>query len=358
MHYPDQRYMTDIIRFTRSVQLPEGALGQVLKPEGTRVDVRDVVVRGYLPNTHIIINAAEELRLRNVKNLKKFLLVKPRQRVNEGDAIVGKDPKRGRRVFAPANGMVVYVGDDDGIVLFQELPEMLNLDAGSKGDIVAIQPGRGVQIETTGTLIQGVWGNGRSFISTMRMEPYNGITSLSLDTLETEYRNEIVVTKNPLTYDVLQMAEARQFGGLIAPSVNANLMDYLMSIDRAVMLTEGFGDMRMGSTMGKMFEEYDSFQATLDAYNAGSLDPRRPELIVNRIPNEPPPEPNFRLALKRGMRIRITRAPYTGRFGKVVRIFDQPQIIGNDLRVMCALVELSSGDAMMIPIANLEIVTT
>lgn len=353
MRYPEPRLALDMTTFNRRVRLPQAAIGQVTATDGQRVDIRDVVVRGFVPSQHIIIEAARILRLRDPDSLPLFMLAELRSRVKAQDPIAGRDAKRGRRVFAPVDGMVVYVGG--GRIIMQVMPEILNLDAGVRGRVVEVEPGRGVTIQATGALIQGVWGNGRSVIAIMRMEPKEGIENIALNQLDTTYKNEIIVTMRPLTQDGLRVAEIRSFAGIIAPSINANLLEYASQAQRAILLTEGFGQIRMSSAIATLLQEFDSFQMTLDAYQPQRWEERRPEIVVNRASSTAPAPAELNIRLQRGIRVRITRDPYAGLFGKVADIPRLPIALDNGLRVPGAMIELINGDTVAVPLANLEI---
>lgn len=353
MVYPEQRFATKLATFQRETVLPEGAVGVVLVTEGARVDIRDWVARGIHPTRYALIEAAQELRLRDEKSLPKMLLVKERARVARGDAIAGANAKRGRRVFAPFDGFIVYVGE--GRIIMQELPEILNVEAGVRGRVTRILNGRGVTIEATGALVQGVWGNGRSAIANLRMEPEGGIESLSMDQFDASYRNEAIVLREPLTISALRAAERRLFAGIIAPSMDASLLDRVMEENRAVLLTEGFGKLRMSAPVAALLQEFDGYQAMVDAAQPGVQVGRRPEIVINRSGDEQADVLRLGNALRKGVRVRIVREPNAGLFGRVIELPSGLQRLENGLRVRCALVELTTGVKTLIPLTNLEL---
>jgi hypothetical protein len=194
-YYPEHRFITDMTIIERKLRLPEEGIGQIQAAEGQRVDIRDAVARVMMPSPYVIIPAAKILGLRDPESLSRFMLVKNRVRVSEKDAIAGKDAKRGKRVFAPMNGIVVHVGD--GKIIMQATPEVRNIDAGLRGRIARIDLPDTLHLEGSGGLIQGVWGNGRDVIAVMHMEPSQGIESIALNALDTTYRSEIIVTTRP-----------------------------------------------------------------------------------------------------------------------------------------------------------------
>lgn len=354
-YYPDQRYASEYTVIRREVMLPELATGTIRIMEGKKVDVRDVAAQGVMPSRHIIIDAMPILGLKKPEELLGLMQVEPGDTVEDQDVLAGKNPKRGKRVFAPVRGIVAKV--DNGRIILQEMPEILNLEAGVRGRVVRVEPGRGLVIEANGGQIQGVWGNNRRVISIMRMEPEGGLKNIEADDLDLRYKGVVVITQNPLTMSSFEVMHDRGFVGLIAPSMDISLMDVALSAHGAVFLTEGFGDMRMSRILFTMFEKFNEQQITLDAYMPNRWENRYPEIVINRTTREdsPPRRPNPLLALRPTMTVRVSREPYAGQTAKVVEIPKLPVQLENGLRVLCARVELSTGEVVFIPLNNLEV---
>ncbi len=352
-YYPKHSITNALARIKRIVRLPDAASGGVIVLEGQTVDIRDRVARGVLPSRVLILDAAHELRLNNPQMLKNFLLVKERQAVQEKDPIAGKDAKRGRRVFAPANGYVA--GVDGGRILFALLPERVELDAGVRGTVAEVNNNREVVIEARGALVQGVWGSGKNLIAIMRYEPVGGILRISRDALDTAYKNEIVVTSQPITAEVLDLAEIRTFGAIVAPSMSAALIERVLAGTVGVFLTEGFGSARMNPSAQELLKEFDGYQVTLDAHLPARLDVRRPELVINRSGTDELREFSPFKRLARGDTVRVCCAPYMGILAKVLEVPRAPQTLPNGLSVPCAKIELShNGNQVMMPQHCLE----
>lgn len=352
-YYPDQRIVSRLSTIHREALLPEGAIGAVRTTEGARVDVRDVVANGAIPARHIIIDAARTLGVRDPNAIKRLLLVKANQVVDEQTPIAGKNKSRGKRVFAPVRGIVV--GVDEGRIIMQHVPEIINIEAGVRGRILQVYPNRGVAVEAVGAIVQGVWGNGRSVIATLRMEPDKNFRKVIEESVDLTYKGSIIVTFNSLTAEILELVYEGNIAGIIAPSMPADLQDDVMNSNIAVMLTEGFGNARMNGEIHALLKEYEGYQVALDADLPGRWKARRPEAVINRVSDERPAGLNLNATLKVGTRVRITRQPYIGQIAEIAELPDQPLILANGLRVPSARVELISGETVNIPLANLEL---
>jgi hypothetical protein len=353
MYFPQQRYVSEMMRIRRQSLLPDTALGKVNVEQGQVVDVRDTIARGLIPQKHHIIDAAAELHLNRVDNLPELLLVPLNNPISKGTVIAGRDANRGRRVFAPIDGLVVHVGD--GHIIMQETPQIIKLEAGVRGQVVKVHPGRGVSIEATGGVVQGIWGNDHHVIATLRLEPADGIESVTRDELDTIYRGEIIVSRNPLTVAGLEIGQIRNVAGIIAPSMDSELIEAALQVNFAVMLTTSFGNAPMARPVQHIFETYDGYQAVLDAALPRRFDDRRPEVMVHRFIQGQTLQLTEARPLEIGMNVRVTRAPYLNQLGKITDLPHTPALLSNGLRVMVAKVELGLEENVDIPLANLEL---
>jgi hypothetical protein len=351
-YYPNQRHLLEMTTIRRERSLPQDAIGRVEVRQGANVNLRDIVARGVMPSRYLIIEAAQFFRLRKADALPELM------QVNVGDTVEAKDvlaARGGRRLLSPVKGIVAYIGD--GRVIVQETPEVIAIEAGVEGQVVDVLPGRGVVIETFGALAQGVWGNGRRVISALRMEPEAGIEDIYGDELDMQYRGAVVVTRRPLRETGLLIMESQGLDGIIAPSIEADLIERAMAVKGAILITEGFGSIRMSAAVYNVFSGFNGRQVTVDATMPGRWESRRPEAIINPSgrAGARPPRPNPNIALAPGMTVRLTRAPNAGQVGKVVSLPKTPTLLENGLHVLCAQVELSGGERVSVPLANIEV---
>lgn len=353
-YYPDQRHVLELSTIQREQTLPEDAIGSVDVRQGASVNLRDIVARGILPSRYLIIDAAKALRLKKVSDLGEYLRVSIGEGVNP-KTVLAEVPKQRRKVLSPVDGIVADV--NDGRIILQVEPEAVELEAGLDGQVIKVQPGQGVVIETYGSVVQGAWGNNRRVIGTLRTEPSAGLESLYGEDLDIQFRGAIVVTRRPLRQTGLDVMEDQNLGGIIAPSIEADLIDALLAVKGAVMLTEGFGSLRMSGLVYNMLNNFNGRQATLEAVQPNRWQTRRPEVIVNpsgRGQNRAV-RPNVNQALTVGTSVRLTRIPHLGDVGTVVNLPKTPILLENGLQVLCAEVESVTGEKLTVPLANLEV---
>jgi hypothetical protein len=303
----------------------------------------------------VIIEAAEHFRLKNPDDLLDLMLVAVGETVDIQAPLAGSPNARSKRLLSPVKGIVAHVGD--GRIIMQVTPETIELQAGVDGQVVAVQPGRGLTIETYGALVQGVWGNNRRSFGALRMEPEDGIESIYGEELDMQYRGAIVVSRRPLRETGIMIMADQGITGLIVPSLDADLIPKALAAPGAILVTEGFGPIRMSAAVANLLNNFNGRQAMLDAAMPDRWTPIRPEAIINptsRVQNRPP-RPNVDLVLAVGSTVRLTRPPNAGQVGRVTDLPKTPYLLENGLRVPCAQIELITGGIVMTPLANLEV---
>ncbi len=354
-YFPEQRHLLPLTIFRRDRLLPVDATGSIEVARGDRVDLHTVVARGATLAPFTIIEAARVLRLRRPEQLEEQLQVQVGEPVQAGELLAGKAGRRRRGVLSPITGTVVHIGD--GRIILQEEGENLIVEAGVNGHVVDLRRGRGALVEGIGAVLQGVWGNDKRATGTLRMEPSKGFEQVSREALDSPFHNAIVVTRRPLNMTSLQVIINQDLLGVIAPSIEPELIDAVRASPAAILLTEGFGSQRMSAILYTFLSNLEGRQATLDGVHPGILEARRPEVIVN-VPlqsGEKPPAPRNDLILQVDMQVRVTRGNFAGNVGQIIGLPNTPIVLENGLRVHAAQIHLFTGETLYVPLENLEV---
>ena len=351
-YFPEQRHMLSLTLVRRERLLPEDTEAQVDMQVGSRVGLKDIVARGSAPAPYTLIDAMRFFKLKKPEDLKPLL------EVSVGDIVSATQTlaARGRRRLAsPMVGRVAAI--DSGRIVLQAAAETVELDAGLNGQIVEVKKGRGVVIETFGAVFQGMWGNNRRAVGALRNDPPNGIENVDPDAIDIQFRGSILVTRRSVTPSLLQAVVELNLAGLIAPSMETDMIKEAVSMRPAILLTAGFGSHRMSTVTYQFFDEMDGRQATLDAIMPAPLELRRPEVIVNvpLHPQERPSAPLTNVSLQQGMQVRVVYGDGSVAFGEVIGLPKAPVLLDNGLRVHCAQVALVTGERPMVPLANIEV---
>ena len=173
--------------FRRERLLPMS--GRVLARRGQLVSPIDVVAEAVLNPEHMLLDIARGLGL-SAKQADKLLQCKAGDEVGEGDILAGRLGMGRRVVRAPFPGRVMVAGE--GQVLLQLDGQPQELKAGYPGLVVDLIGERGVIIETTGALIQGVWGNGRINYGLLSIQTLAPDALLAAEQLDVSLRGTVI----------------------------------------------------------------------------------------------------------------------------------------------------------------------
>ncbi|MFN8420649.1 MAG: hypothetical protein U0528_15615 [Anaerolineae bacterium] len=356
-YYSAQSLILPTTTVRRERSLPANAISNGAAREGAGVAADDVVLRGLLPSDFIVLDALKPLGLRKAEDItEEMIQATPGATLLEGDPVIIRGKGRRARVLkAPATS--VFVRMEGGDVVLQSNPEQVEVKAMYPGRITSVRGGgTSVLIETSGALIQGAWGNGKSAYSQLRLEPREGgIESLLGDTLVAEYRNAAVVMTRPiLSETVFTVAAQHSLNALIAPSMHSNMRELALSQPYPVLLMEGFGELEMSEIVYNLLRDNEGRPATINAVEPARWSPDRPELLITLGTTVAAPVPVMDQPMTEGAFVRIARAPLRGRSGRVKRIVETPRLVENGLRFPGAEIELLNGQTVFVPLANLE----
>lgn len=354
-YLPPSTHSTLLATLRRGRMLP--GHGTVVVQTDQRVESSDVVARGDLVERHVLLDIA---RLLGVPRDKAAgLLVK-----HEGDALKKGETlalKKGmlgnQPIASPVDGRLVLFEDGKALVAGSSL---LELRAGMPGSVVGLVPDRGVIIETTGALLEGMWGNGRDDFSVLRMLSRGTDEALQSENLDLGLRGAIIgvgVLPDTAFFTSLKDIGVR---GLILGSAPAELLPGLQSLPFPVLITDGFGLKGMCEPAFNLLAGNSGREAWLNAAAGDRFAGHRPEIIIP-LPSPSsltPPPPSSGEALKEGKRVRVLRGPDAGRVGTVIGLSDKPMALPSGLRAFVAAVTLEetrgSRPTITAPFANLE----
>jgi hypothetical protein len=261
-----------------------------------------------------------------------------------------------RTARSPVEGhMVVAAG---GKALLAAISAPFELRAAIPGQVVTILQSQGVVIETTGALLEGVWGNGKEDTALLRVVGNNPRTALTPNLVAMEQRGAILVVgtlSDPAAFKQLGDVGVR---GLLVGSLAAALLPAVQKAGFPVVVVEGFGNRGFSAPAFSLLASNAGRQAWLNAQPADPFAGRRPEVIIP-LPAPPtsPPQPVDGETLAIGRRVRVVRGPDSGKVGTVTDLSVRPLVTPSGLRSQVAGVALEGATvpAVRIAFANLEI---
>ncbi|MHB0885315.1 MAG: hypothetical protein ACYC6I_02740 [Bacillota bacterium] len=346
-------------------------LGEVLAKVGDMVNPDDVVAKTDLPGNPMSMNIAHDLAC-EPEDVPLHMLKKPGDKITKGEVIAKASSFFGlskKELKAPINGSVELISAVTGQVTLREPPIPVQVKAYIKGKVVEILPREGVIIETPAAFVQGIFGVGGEVQGQIKLVAKTPSDVLDASSLTPDCKGKIVVGGSLVTGAALRKAIEVGAVGLIAGGIiDADLIALLgydigvaitghEEIPITVIVTEGFGQIKMADKTFNLFKSIDGEAASINGATQIRAGVMRPELIV------PEHKPVGRLAadtasegLVPGTPIRVIREPYFGVLAEVVDLPPELQVIETEAKVRILRCKLEDGRVVTVPRANVEII--
>jgi transcription antitermination factor NusG len=339
------------IRQTRLLPHP----GEIIAKMGQTVKPFQTIARTLLKSDFHILPVAEELGIA-AEALPEYLQVVVGQSVDTGELIAEKKRLLGwQRVMSPREGVVVEISN--GRVMLQQRTDWYELRALMAGNVVNFIPDQGVVLETSGSLIQGVWANGQEGFGAIRnvaMAPDFSLTAAQIDDDDSE---NILVAGKIDRLDTLTQAEFIGVRGIIAGSMSAELCRASLSLSYPIILTEGVGRQVMSLPIFELLQEMEQKAASLfGRYQAA--EGQRPEIVIAQPATVGTEAPKLVRSVKVGQKVRILRAPYASQVGEVVRLYQLAQTTSVNIKAHGVDVQLADGQVIFIPGKNFDTIVS
>ena len=335
------------IRRERILPIP----GRVLVHPGQKVIATDVIAETKLVNQHMLLDISSILGVAP-NQTERILKVSVNQIVAEGDILAGPVGIIPRVVRAPQNGRIVHF--NEGQLLFELETQPFQLRAGMEGIIKGLIAERGAILETTGALVQGVWGNGQIDQGTLNVKANSPKDELIPAMLDTEIRGMIILGGHIARSETLKILQQLSVRGLIVASISANLVPLAAQCKFPVLVLDGFGRIPMNSMSFKILSTNDSREIAVNANGWERYSDSRPEAIIPLPATNDVGIPGPAEELSVGQKVRINSNPLIGSIGKLIALRNEQASLSNGLRVPAAMIHLENGENTIVPLANLE----
>lgn len=329
--------------------------GVVLARLNQKVSSGDVVAETTLAREHILLDVARILGV-HPNAADRLVKCKVNDRLEAGAEIATGGGLFSRTVYAPRNGRVVAVGG--GQVLMEANEIKIELKAGIPGLITEVYPNRGVAIQTTGALVQGVWGNGRIDSGPLAnvVEKPDGI--LTPAHLDVSMRGSVMLGGIVKDAETLKAAAELPVRGLILSSLFPSLLQLAREMRYPIIATDGFGSIPMNSAAYKLLSTNVKRETVVNAEVYNRYTGSRPEVIIPLPVSASTEAPTLREAepFAPGLQVRMRRPPAMGVIGSIVSVKPGMTTLPSGLRARTAEVKLENGEIVIAPLVNLEVV--
>jgi hypothetical protein len=346
-----ERYVTPLVTVRRRRTLPFP--GRLIRRAGDRVAADTLIAETDVPLGYRLIELDKVLGTR-VRDARKVMVKRVGDPVQEGEVIARAGVLFERGYASPVEGKILDARDNK--VLIETSPRHVALNALYPGLIVEVIPNLGVVIETTGALIQGVWGTGRALRATLQSVVSSVDASLGADQISDEHLGAILLGGRTLNADAIAQAIQSRASAVIVGSISSDLLPTIAESKLSLILTEGFGDFPMDPATFALLDSFAGREACFSPLTRVEYKTQRPEVFVYMPVEGRPPLTEPATSLSVGTRVRALRAPYENAVGEVVSLPPHPRRLASGVQAWGAEIDLESIGNVFIPLRNLEII--
>lgn len=351
MFYPFESQVTPLTNVRRERMLP--APGNVVVSVGDRVDANQVVARVDIPSDFRIVPVARLLDI-PASQIKKRLRVSLGDRVHNGQVIAKQRGFLGRAARSPINGTVTAVGG--GRLLIEAQPTPVELSAYISGTVSNVIRDHGVVVETTGAVVQGVWGAGGENVGVLQALVRGPDEPLQGRMINPAANGTILIGGATLDEQCIERAQEIEVHGIITGGLPPKLLPLVRDLPFPIVVTEGIGEVPMSQPVFELLTANEEREASISGQVGTRNGGKRPEIVIPMPAAEiPTDQTQVGTPLTVGTEVRVVRAPYMGAVGEVTALPKYARRIATGARVDCAAVDLGEDEPVFVPLVNLEV---
>lgn len=345
--------------------------GNVLVKVGDQVRSDQVVAQAELPGKVFPLNLANQLSVAPGE-IKDYLIKKEGDAVEIDEILAENKPLIKwfkTEIRSPVAGTVESVSSVTGQVLLREPPRVLQLLAYVNGTIIETIPQQGVVVETTCSLVQGIFGIGGETSGEIVMAVKAPDEPLTPGHLTSTMKGKVVVGGSFLSAEAMKQAKMVGVAGLVVGGIHDEDLRALLGYDLGVaitgtervgftlILTEGFGTIPMAAKTFTLLSSHAGRKASISGSTQIRAGVIRPEIIVpqedgsTRTASQSPRE-----GIRLGDPVRIIRDPLFGRIGEVSALPHELTKIPTESEVRVLEVTFADGKKAVIPRTNIEVI--
>jgi len=326
--------------------------GRVVAQLDQKVTAMDIIAEANFGHAHIMLDVAGKLGI-PAEIADSLIQVRIGDHIEEGQIIASHRGLFTRNIRAPRGGRVEVASN--GRILLDISEGVYELHAGMPGIITRVIQNRGTEITMTGTLIEGVWGNGRMDIGLLLSPTPTSGSPLTVNQLDVSLRSAVVLCGTCQEAAVLLAANDLPVRGMILGGISSALLPIARQVKYPIVVLDGLDARAMNAAAFRLLTANVKNEVTVNAQPFDRYLGSRPEIFIPHSVSEPPPPPPSIGTLTPGQQVRLLRAPYAGLVGVLGTLLPGLTVMPNGLRQPGAEVRLEGGGQVVVPLANLEV---
>ncbi len=340
--------LTTIVR-RRVLPVP----GNVVARLNQKVSTAEVVAEAQYAREHVLLDVARTFGI-PPEAAERLIRCKVGDRLAQETVIAEKRGLFQQPIRVPREGRVVAVGG--GQVLLEVGETTLELRAGMPGVVTEVIAGRGVVLQTSGALLQGIWGNGRADTGLLLSLMENSAHVLDASQLDVSLRGSVLLAGHCQDGESLRAAAELPVRGLILASLMPSLLPLAAQMRYPIVVIDGFGNLPMNSAAFRILSTNAKRETTVNAEPYDRYTGTRPEVIIPLPVSQAPPAPREIETFAPGQQVRLRRAPHAGEIASILSLPPGLNSLPSGLRAPVAEIHLQDGEQILVPLVNLEVV--
>lgn len=347
--------------------------GEVRVKVGEHVHPQQVVAETFMPGEVTPLNMASLLSIPPA-DVPECMLRKEGDRISIGDALARTKGIFGlfRSEYASkVEGTIESISSVTGQVIVRGEPLPLQVHAYLAGSVVEVLPGEGCVIEAVASFIQGIFGIGGETFGPLRLGVVSHDQALTDDLIRPDMKDAVVVGGARLTAQALERARTVGVSAVVSGGIDDQDLKEFLGYDLGVaitgseevgltlIVTEGFGDIAMAERTFNLLASREGADAAVNGATQIRAGVLRPEIVIPWTDEVTAGETVSKQSagyLKVGVQVRVIRDPYFGQIGSVSALPPEPQVLESGSRARVLEVQFESGEDVIIPRANVELI--
>ncbi len=350
--------------------------GEVKVTSGQLVGAQDVVAEALLPGNVYPLNVSKILSIPPAE-VPGALLKQAGEQISEGEILA-----RTKGIFGFFKGelaskytaVIESVSKVTGQVILRGDPIPVQVKAFMEGTIVEVIDREGVVIEAQTTFIQGIFGVGGETYGEIAIATKDAHQMLTPDLLNESMRGKIVVGGGRMTYDAVARGIQLGISALISGGIDDQDLKAILGYDLGVavtgteqigitlVITEGFGEISMADRTFELFQKRAGAAASVNGATQIRAGVMRPEIVIPLDPtvvSESAVEDSSAGGgvMEIGVHVRVIRDPYFGVLGQVALLPHEPVELESGSWARILHVKTFDGKTLVVPRANVELIT-
>ena len=345
--------------------------GDVMVQVGDNVTADKIVAATYMPGDVYPLNMANMLAV-PPKDVASLMLLKEGEKVKKGDPLAetaGIFGKFKKIYHSSHSGTVETVSEVTGQVILRGPDIPVEVKAYVTGTVTDVNPEIGCTIETDVAFIQGIFGIGGETCGPISFAVDSFDQTVTASDITPEMKGCVVIGGARLTDESIEAARAVGAAALIGGGMDDHDLKEFLGYDLGVaitgsekkgitvIMTEGFGDIAMANRTFDLLKRYEGKEASVNGATQIRAGVMRPEIIIpleaGGVEEDSADAGGY---LEIGKTLRIIRDPYFGIIGKVKALPAEPHVLGSGSKARVLEVELNSGESVIVPRANVELI--